>query len=771
MMKKISVLLSCITAFCMYAGIPVTADGKSVSQIVIAENADVTIRFAAEELAKHIGMISGAAPEIRSVAIPGKTAFVLGCGKDIFSKFPDDAAKLRNTDGYAVRTVDGKVYLFAACPKGVLNGVYKLLRYNTDIIWARPDEKFGTVFSKNSNLSFEKTDYIDIPVFKLRGWQMIGPRQHNLTSELWQVRQGSNWNAVFNLKDKVNNKYAMVKEFGGGHNLNRLYITEKKYYKDHPEYFPLIKGKRIRPGSRTTKTQLCFTNADMTRAFLQELDAKLAVNPDYNTIRIMIEDNWDQCECTACRVPIVLPDGKTLTDKEKNYYSTRFFIWLNSIADHMQKKYPGKRILTHGYYFTEFVPAVKVSPVIDISFCPIFKNSKFSIEAPQNKKTFNKTMNFLANTSNLTWREYYGLTGPFPRPVDAVAIADWKYISQYGVCKTYSEMNSDDVKGPRQNGVLVWDINAPYFWVLANGSWNPEVSAEELRNEFFSRVYGPAADEMRKFYSLIEQNWLKTPGGSFWNDSVFNSYNMAVFSKGLTGKCRQLLEQAAKKKLHPNSRIMLERVRNVFESYAKAASGMKLTALRTKTAIPFDPEFKAGPWADAESITNFTMNGIDLPANSQTAVKLLYDDNALYFGVKLFHKNPEKMAFRPPTPGNVQPQGEGVEIFISGRWKGQNGYVQLVTDPAGNRQWSFKANRGWNGKWNRQVIRTADGWSALVSIAWQDLGMMPGKDKISATVIHQYNRPSAPMIAPGKADHIYLTARHKLDTFYEIEFK
>ena len=771
-MKKIFIsLFGVVMLLTGNAAVPVTVNGKSVSQIVISGNADAAVRFAAEELAEHIRLISGAAPEIRREASSGKSTFILGCSKDILSKFPEDAVRLNDNDGYAVRTVEGKVYLFASCPKGVLNGVYRLLRYNTDIIWARPDEKSGTVFTKNSNLSFSRTDYIDIPVFKLRGWQMIGPRQHNRSSELWQVRQGSNWNAVFNHKDEVNNKYAMYKEFGGGHNLNRLYITEKKYYKDHPEYFPLIKGKRIRPGSRTMKTQLCFTNKDMTKAFLRELDAKLAADSAYDTIRIMIEDNWDQCECASCRAPITLPDGKLLTDKEKNYYSTRFFIWLNSIADHMQKKYPGKRILTHGYYFTEFVPAVKVSPIIDISFCPIFKNSKFSIENPQNKKTLDKTMNFLANTPNLTWREYYGLTGPFPRPVDAIAIADWKYISKFGVCRTYSEMNSDDEKGPRQNGVLVWDINAPYFWVLANGSWNPEVSAEKLRDEFFTRVYGPAAPEMREFYSIIEKNWLKSPGGSYWNDSVFNSYNMAVFTKGITDRCRQLLTAAAEKKLHPHSRIMLNRASQVFESYAKAASGMKLTALRAKTPVPFDPEFKAGAWADAESITNFTMNGIDLPAKSQTAVKVLYDDKALYFGVKLFHKNPEKMLFRPPTPGNVQPQGEGVEVFVSGKWRGQNGYFQLVTDPAGNRQWSFKANRAWQGKWKNQVARTADGWSALISISWQELGVSPEKDKISATVIHQYNRPSAPMIAPGRADHIYLTSRHKVETFYEIEFK
>ena len=770
-MKILFIITCCTLALFSYAKVNVTVNGKSVSQIIINKNSDVTIKFAAEELAKHIKLISGEAPDIRHEILQGKTAFILGNNEYVKQNFSDDISKLQATDGYAVRQVGQKVYLFATCSKGILNGVYKLLRYNTDIIWARPDEKIGTIFSKNNNLTFNKVNYIDIPVFKLRGYQMIGPRQHNRTSELWQVRQASNWNAVFNLKDSENNKYAMYKEFGGGHNLTRLYITEEKYYKNHPEYFPLIKGKRVRPGSRTMKTQLCFTNVNMTSDFIKELDIKLAKNPNYNTIRIMIEDNWDQCECSSCRAPIKLSNGTILTDKEKNYYSTRFFIWLNSIASYMQKKYPGKRILTHGYYFTEFVPAVKVSPIIDIAFCPIFKDSKYPINSFQNKKTYDKVMSFLKNTPNLTWREYYGLTGPFPRPVDAIAIADWKYISKYGVSRTYSEMNSDDIKGPRQNGVLVWDVNAPYYWVLANGSWNPNVSVEELRNEFFTRVYGSAANEIKEFYSIIEENWLKAPGGSFWNDSVFNSYNMTIFSKGLTNRCKQLLALAAKKKLHPNAKIMLNRLTQVFDSYAKATLKMKLTALRAKTVVPFDPEFKEGPWADAESITNFTMNGIDLPAKSHTAVKLLYDDKNLYFGVKLYHKNPAKMEFRPPTPGNVQPLGEGVEIFISGFWKGQKGYVQLVTDPAGNRQWSFKANRGWKGKWSNQVKLTSEGWSALVSISFEELGVMLGKDKISATVIHQYNRPSAPMIAPGKADHIYLTSRHKADTFYEIEFK
>ena len=770
-MKKLLTFCCVAAALCCYAKFTVSENGKTLCNIIISKNADTTVRFAAEELAKHIRLISGVAPETLQEVVPGKKAIILTTDSDVLKQFPEDAKKLKKNDGYAVRRLNGNLCLFASCSKGILNGVYKLLRRNTDIIWARPDERFGTIYSQNKNLVFEHTNYIDIPVYTLRGWQMIGPRGHNPSSELWQIRQASNWNAVFNRKDQVNNRYAMFKEFGGGHNLNRLYITEQKYYKDHPEYFPLIKGQRIRPGSRTMKTQLCFTNPEMTRSFIQEMEEKLSANPGFDTIRIMIEDNWDQCECASCRKPITLEDGSILTDQAKNYYSTKFFIWLNRIADHLQKTHPGMRILTHGYYFTEFAPAVKISPLIDISFCPIFKDSKHPVFAPQNKKTYDKTMKFLANTPNLTWREYYGLTGPFPRPVDAVAIADWKFLARHGVRKTYSEMNSDDVKGPRQNGVLVWDINAPYFWVLANGAWDPAVDVQTLRKEFFTRVYGPAAVEMQQFYNLIEKNWLKAPGASFWNDSTINSYNAAVFSKGITNKCRTLLDQAEKKPLHPNARIMLERVRKVFDFYEKAAANMKLPALRAKAEVPFDPDFKAGPWADALSISNFTMNGTDLPALSKTEVKILYNDKTLYFGVKLYHKNPANMAFRQPTPGNIQPCGEGVEIFVTGKWKNQNGYIQMVTDPSGNRQWSFKANRAWKGKWDRKTIRTSEGWSALISIDWKELGLEPFKDKIAATVIHQYNRPSAPGIAPGKADHIYLTNRHKATSFYEIDFQ
>ena len=434
-MKSRSTLKILITAVVVFisaisfGAIPLAENSKPTAEIVIDKSADQTLKFAADELCLWVKQISGAKLPIVNRVSDSKTKLFLSCNPEVLKKFPDDAEKLKGNDGYAVRTDGNNVYLFASRPKGILNGIYRLLFKNSDIIWARPNKEFGTIYTADPDFSLSQTDYIDIPVYKLRGWQTLGK-----ATNLWQVRNGSNWNAV-NVNSPVKRKQGMILEFGGGHNLNSIYITGEKYWDKHPEFFPVIKGKRKRPFKSGAKTQLCFTNPAMTKAFIAELDKLVKANPQYETYRIMIEDNRDQCECAECRKPIRLPDGKILTQNAKNYYSTRFFIWLNTIARYMQKHYPGKRILTFAYFFTEVSPAVKIASNIDISFCPIFKNSKFPMDSPQNAKTNKILKGWLRNTHNITLREYFGLTGSVPRAVDAIALEDWRYANENGNCE------------------------------------------------------------------------------------------------------------------------------------------------------------------------------------------------------------------------------------------------------------------------------------------------------------------------------------------------
>ncbi len=543
-------------------------NGQPVAEIVIAQDAHPAVAYAAQELQTHVELISGAKLPILNVASNAKTRIILAVNP---TGFEQDLTQIGNTDGYAVRRSGNTLTVLSAIPKGVLTGAYRLLTRNTDLIWARPNVEFGTIFTPNPNLSLSTTDWLDVPLYILRGWQMIGPGND---SNIWQFRQGSNWTAAHMRVSPANRKYGCITEYGGGHNLTGTFITGNKYFKDHPEFFPCFKGARQDPRTHKYRTQLCFSNNEMTAAFIKEIDERVQKNPDYETYRIMIEDVWQCCECTNCMQSIKLADGTEVPNNDAAFRSTQFFIWLNQIADHMDANHPGKRILTFGYFFTEIPPKVAVNPIISISFCPIRKNSKFVVTAPENEKTHTNFMNWMKITSELTWREYFGLCAPFPRPIDKIAITDWQYVNTFGIKRTYSEMYSDSV-GSRMDGIESWNINAPYFWIMANGNWNPQHdTAEKLRDEFFNRVYGPAAQDVRQFYTIIEGCFLSSPGTSRWNDKASNNWRF-IKEAGLLDNCRQALDRAATKGLTGNRAKMLQVLRETFDRQTTALEDTK----------------------------------------------------------------------------------------------------------------------------------------------------------------------------------------------------
>ncbi len=717
---------------CLFADVPLTKEGKPVAEILIDAQADEVVIFAAEELQLWTEKISGAKLPIVNETGNFTSRVVLGvmgaCKVlgDIPNQFPDDVEKLQGNDGYAVRTVNGNVYLFASQPKGVLNGIFRLLFRNTDLIWARPNTDFGTIYSENPDLAFAQTDYLDVPAYVLRGWQMIGNRTHK-PSEMWQIRNGVNW-STWMTGNPDYRKHGMVLEYGGGHNLVGLYITEKKYFDTHPDFFVMKEGKRIPPSSHRHKTQLCFTNPEMTKAFIKELDARIQKNPQYTTYRIMIEDNWVQCECPQCLKPLDLPDGTTLeytADKASPFRSTQFFMWLNQIADHMLKNYPGKRILTFGYFFTAVPPKVEVAPNISISFCPITKNSKERLTGQSNADWHKRFLDWMQITNQLTWREYFGLVGPFPRPMDVIALDDLKLVNKYGINRTYSELYSD-TPGTRMDGPKSWAMNAMYFWTMTNGLWNPNQNVYDMRQEFLKRVYGAGAQDVAEFYRIIEKSWFETPGFSRWNDSAFANWRIHVIKKELTESCRAALERAAAKVTHPNGQKMLEALRSVFEESVASFDNMswKGSAKKVSKAPAFDPHFALSDWAETEPLKDFCDYRTGAEFAEETAVRVLYDNENIYFGVKCYDRDAASIHNLPAGQLHDKwPVGDKFELFLTGKTEADAlHYYQFVYDSNGNRFDAKNGKHSWNGDWSVVTASNNEGWSSLITIPWKNLG-------------------------------------------------
>lgn len=736
------------------------SDGQPVAEIVIPKDCHPAVAYAADELQLHVELISGAKLPILHAPGTAKTRIVLAVNPDGFKQ---DLAKIGDTDGYAVRRSGQVVTLLASRPKGVLHGVFKLLYRNTDIIWARPNAEYGTVYSRNPNLSLKEVDYLDVPVFVLRGWQMGSGRDAAL--EEWQVRNSSNWSAGSMRYQEERVKYDPVLEYGGGHNLVGRYIQEKKYFDTHPEFYPLRDGRRLRPSETRGGTQLCFTLPELQKVFIEELDARVKENPDYDTYRIMIEDNYTLCECEQCLAPIKLVDGRVIDKDDPSFRSTQFFLWLNPIAKHLKDTYD-KNVLTFGYFFTEPPPHCPIESNIQISFCPISKNSKRNLTNPENAPSLEKFKGWLRVTNQLTWREYYGLCPAFPRPTDTIAMDDWRYVNGFGINRTYSEMRPDLVSVPQS--FKSWHVNAMYFWVMANGAWNPYQDVAAMRHDFLNRVYGPAAADVGEFYRLIEEQWFKLDGVSRWGDNAYVNWKKHVFDTGITTACQAALSRAATKVVHPNAARMLADIQSVLDEQLILLDRENVYAVATSEKPVFDPEFKSGAWLQAIPNTHFLLNRSGELFQHPTSVRALYDQENIYFGFTCDHNKPDQMLYDEANDGkNIFPEGECFEVFLEGDWSGTRHFTQMVVNPENNRYRGVRA-----AKWTSEAVKTATGWSGMITVTWESLGLKSeAVESLQSSFFRQFMLPFKPGAAPRLNAHLPGGRRHSLTSTTKLVFK
>lgn len=590
-------------------GFEVTRNGNGLAEIVIPKNVDNTpISIAARELQYWIREISGAELPVSSEVYDMPRHIYLDCSPEIQAKFPEDSAQLGETDGYAVRLEGNDLYVFANTQKGVLNGIYQLLFRNTDIIWARPNHETGTFFTRNPNLDFQVTSWIDIPKFSFRGWQT---RFGTTWDEyFWAVRNRANW-TNWSWQKGGQSTYGMIREGHYGHNL-MMYIPPQKYYKTHPEFYAELDGKRPDYDFVCNQhPQLCFSNREMIETFKREFD-ELAKSWRWTSIMgIYPEDNYLVCECENCRADIELPDGRILKYGDPAFQSTRYFLFFNELAEHVKQKYPDKKLSTHAYFFTEIPPELPIPDNVLIRLAPIYKNVKFPYNSVENRESQDKLEAWLPKTNNIILYDYFGLTRKFPRPADVSAAADYRYVYEHGIHMTHSEIMSDNpdrTDWEADMGMEVWDCNSLYFWVIAQLTWDPYQDVEALRDEYLKRVFGPAAQDVKDYLTLTEKAWRASPEKSGWATNGDGSWAQ-LLSMGLDKPCAEALKRAGEKNLSRQSREMLRRLEHSF-THNDTFRNIQLTPRLLA-------KFKANPGAYANLVVNpgFEVEKDQAPAN------------------------------------------------------------------------------------------------------------------------------------------------------------
>lgn len=128
-------------------------------------------------------------------------------------------------------------------------------------------------------------------------------------------------------------------------------VPRKLYFKDHPEYFALRRGKRT--AERDLGVHLCLSNPAVTRISIERMDAWMRKNPEDFLFPVTSGDWSAFCQCEECHK--LDPPGVP----EKSYdMCTRELHWVNGVARAMAERHPEKRILCFAYAATRVPPPV-----------------------------------------------------------------------------------------------------------------------------------------------------------------------------------------------------------------------------------------------------------------------------------------------------------------------------------------------------------------------------------------------------------------------------
>ena len=265
-------------------------------QIVISRAAAEHERFAAEELSRYFGKISGVelpiSEGIRDRPLP--SIIVLDASRPSHAEFVEGfpLSELKH-DGFIIKSDGRDLFIVSKEPSGVVHGAY---RYLSMVLGAR----FYDFSPQGEDLPYSDTighDALDIlknPRLSYRALQMTyDPRRID-----WMAKNGFNATHIGAQKkplewwEPILEKMAPELRKRGirlcfGHHVFQMILPEDKYLEDHPDYFPEEDGKR--GGTKGFYWSL-KNKANVLKEVIYVLEDFLARHPEIDTFDFFPSD-------------------------------------------------------------------------------------------------------------------------------------------------------------------------------------------------------------------------------------------------------------------------------------------------------------------------------------------------------------------------------------------------------------------------------------------------------------------------------------------------
>lgn len=450
---------------------PIVTGKKALCPIVVSAKAPATVRYAALELRGWIEKCTGAKLTIRQdngKVTPNEILVGKVKRPEYRSALP---AKLGRED-LIIKTVGGKLILCGGSDRGTLYAVSQFLR---DELGVRQYGKSISIAPKLKDLSVSGLNRRVNPVFEYRDTMWI-----EMADPKYAV-----WHRINGTKPTIALSGGGV-EYAEGAFVHTFFtlVPHEKYYRKHPEYFSMIKGKRV-----YEKAQICMSNQDVVELAIKGVRKWLKNDPTARIVSVS-QDDWNGgCTCPKC---------KAVTEKEGSQ-SGPLIKFVNKVAAAIADDYPDVAIDTLAYMYTRKAPKrIRPRKNVIVRLCDIECCFAHPINACRHNKAF---MRYLKAWTKVAGRLYvWDYTTNFRH-----------YMFPHPNLRSLGEnirlFADNNVRGMFVQGSWVKGNEASFgavkSYMICELMWNPYQDDEALLNEVVAGIYGDAANDVMDYINIL----------------------------------------------------------------------------------------------------------------------------------------------------------------------------------------------------------------------------------------------------------------------------
>jgi len=530
------------------------SDGRAVATIVLPAKPDKLETHAAKELQKYVKLISGARlPIINEPQQPKDYGIWLGrTAAAETARFTLSEERL-GRDGYAAGAGPKGLLLVGRCPLGTLLGIYDIIEQEFGVRWCEPDE-LGEVVPASDSVGVGTFRREFKPSFDYR-WVHSGD---------WALKQR------MNVRVAVGGKQVGVNWKWHFHTFAIL-VPPEKYFDEHPEWFPLLGGKRQKSTrEHSHSTQLCTSNPEVVDKLAEGLLETLDADPTIEIITLSPNDGGGFCECANCTA---------LDEPGRGWfarYSKRLAILNQEIARRVSRRYPKDNIKVGAYAMYARLPQIKdyrPEPSLLFQLCHIYFCHNHPITSGKCKpgETYKPSSQFLPNqefseilkrwralTDNLFIYEYYALGGwsksEMLWPMVHTMRYDIPWYARMGAKGFYTQT------GP-------WTRAPLNYYIAAKLAWNAELDVDWLIHDFCQKFFDGAAQPMEAYLLGIEEAMVRNNQCISYGLSAGRAKTLGpkIFDKPTLDRLRSLLDEAAERAKTDPLRSRIAAIRGAFD--------------------------------------------------------------------------------------------------------------------------------------------------------------------------------------------------------------